>query len=158
MVQRQNTRIFGRREGFSLVEVVMAIGVVSAVILPCVGLNAVSLATLRSARSAEAASRIFRSVLSEASATEYASLPQMAGTRHFDFEGIPSDSTGAGAAVYRAEIGTFPATVKNSVDAIPLGDATGVTVRIYSGGETNAMNLISQRSSLFGNRAKGAAN
>lgn len=144
--------------GFSLVEVAIAIGIVSFALLACVGVNAVSLTSFSDARSVDVSSRIFRSVLNEAQTSDFPEINALAGTRYCDSEGFLTDNA---HQIYRVEIrvqnGTEITNGNSPTDDFILTDTTAkkLTVDVYRLGQQQPGNPLSRRCAIIGRRTKG---
>jgi uncharacterized protein (TIGR02598 family) len=139
---------------FSLIEVVIAIGIVSFAVLSSLGLNAVSISSLRDSRAQEISTRIFRSVLNEAQVSEFANLSGLVGKRYYDFEGSFLGTTDEPAAVYRAVISQMNAELSDPTASSILNDSTRLVVEVYRSGEETTNTLVSKRFAVIGNRMK----
>ncbi len=145
---KRTFRNCGRR-AFSLIEVVIALGVVSFSVIPLIGLNSVSLATLKAAKESEIAGRIFRSVLNEGLVSDFSNLQTLAGSRSYDFEGM---ILGSGAATYQATVSVEPATIRDGASDVAIDGASRLKVQILGPGQQ----IIATRFALIGNRMKSA--
>jgi uncharacterized protein (TIGR02598 family) len=73
-----------RRQAFSLVEMVLAIGIVSVVFIPLMGLLPVGLASFRSSMDTAIVSQIVQQIGSDALQSDFDAIPLLTGTRFFD--------------------------------------------------------------------------
>jgi uncharacterized protein (TIGR02598 family) len=76
------------RCGFSLVEVVMAFGLLSFALMGIVGLLPVGLSQFRESMDLTLQSQITQELVSEVQRTGYADLNGLSSTRHYDAEGV----------------------------------------------------------------------
>lgn len=142
-----------RPGGFSLVEVMLSLGIVTFSIIACVGLNVTSLGTLRDATAQDISGRIFRSLMNEALATAFVDLDQMSGVRTFGAEGEPV-STGTGdRQVYFSRVEIVAPKVQEGNAARTLDGARNLRVSIFRGIES-ANTLVASRTLTIGNRSK----
>lgn len=147
---------FEFKAGFSLIEVVIAFGVVSFAILSCVGLNATSLVALREARAQEISNRIFGSVLREAQVSDYTNLAALEGRRFYDSEGTKLAAAATDTAVFRAVIRRDSASVADPSGTSTLNDSTKIVVTVFRAGLETSNTLVSTRFAVIGNRMKSA--
>lgn len=144
-----------RRCGFSLVEVAIAIGIVSFALLSCVGLNVVSLSSFSDARSVEVSARIFRGILNEAQVSDFADIDALDGIRSYNSEGLPLDDGTDPTVVYIANISVEKASIAGEeMDADAI--ARTLVVKVYAHAKQEANALLSTRCAMIGNRMKGA--
>jgi uncharacterized protein (TIGR02598 family) len=140
--------------GFTLVEVAMAMGVVSFSVLAMVGLNSVSLATLSDARKEAVGQRIAQTVASRLNTGSFADL--QASQEYFDSEGLRV--TGTSDAVYRADIAPSTAA-RFGETSLPADAAKPVEISVHRapGGATLAgdANRIFHMFVVVPNREKG---
>ncbi|MDD5349653.1 MAG: Verru_Chthon cassette protein B [Chthoniobacteraceae bacterium] len=129
----RNFRPGKARAAFSLVEVVMAIGIVAFAFISVLGMIPTGLSTFRQAMNASVGSQIAQRVINDAQQMDFSMLVNMDTTgtgvlRFFDEQGNELTATGQGAvpakAIYHAR------TV-----------VTGSTVTPYSGSATSNPNL-----------------
>lgn len=90
------------RAGFSLVEVTLALGVVSFAVLVLTGTMTSSLGVLSEAKKGEIGDAIHRVVASRLQTTDFSNLPDSVQTIGFDFEGL--ESSNSVDVVYQARI------------------------------------------------------
>jgi len=147
---------YSRCSGFSLVEVTLAIGIVAFAVLSCVGLNGVSLSSMREAKRTEISGRIFRTVLNEGLICDYTNLSSLQGTSYFDFEGtILSGAAAMSAAPYQVDVEVKPVSFRDGgTAATNLASSSLLVVKIYSSGQ-KALGKPVTRVAVIGNRAKG---
>lgn len=94
-----------RIRGFTLVEVVIALGIISFALVALIGLLPVGLDTFRRAVDATTTSQIAQELLSSATHAKYSALGQMAGTPYyFDDQGKSGTGIDATNYVYRADV------------------------------------------------------
>lgn len=120
-------RIGGRCDGcggFSLVEVTLAIGIVSFAVLAMVGLSATSHQVLQQAQKEELGRNIHRSISGQLLSSAFEELPGASQTVGFDENGFPVQSQEQ--IVYQARITSRPGS---SISGNPL-DQTAA--RIFS--------------------------
>ena len=106
-------RIHHRRAGhlqqaFSLVEVTLAVGIVSFAVLAMVGVSATSHQVLQQAKNEELGRNIQRSVLGQLLSSGFATLPIEEQTVGFDENGFPVQQTDQ--VVYQARVTSRPAS------------------------------------------------
>jgi uncharacterized protein (TIGR02598 family) len=89
------------RRGFSLVEVVMAFGILSFALIGIVGLLPAGLSQFRESMDLTIQSQITQELVSEVQRTGYADLSGLASTRHFDAEGagVPDTDSAYSAVI-----------------------------------------------------------
>lgn len=139
------------RHGFSLVEVALAIGIVSFALLSCVGLNMVSLSSFADARTVDVSSRIFRSVLNEAQISNFSDIDSKESS--FDSEGFPIENADNPNVLYTAKTTVGAPSIQGTqIDA----DTTAkiLTVNVYAHGKQMPNTLVSTRTAVIGNRMK----
>lgn len=77
-----------RVSGFTLVEVVIALGITTFAVVTVLGLLPVGFQTMREATSQTHATIIMNQIQGEVSATPFENLPRLAGQRFFTFNGL----------------------------------------------------------------------
>lgn len=96
------------RDGFSLVEVALALGIFAFSIISMMSLMSVGLSTSRESRERLTRSEILKSVNNEIANTRYDQLPTLDGKEiRFDNEGLPI-TTSSGEHRYVAELTQLP--------------------------------------------------
>ena len=155
MPSKEGTRCNGKRRAFSLIEVVLALAVVSTALVTCIALNATSLTTLREARKDEQASRICQAVLSEMRSRDFYALPTTTTTLAFDNEGIevPANKMDSDGVFFAVLSPTFPEIV-DLESTRSLSTAKGLRVEVYRGPQTSDEFLVLSRTLLLANRSK----
>ena len=140
-------------EAFTLIEVTLAIGVVSFAILGMVGLNSVGLTTLRAAKDSAMEARVVQSLGSEARLSDFSRLATLAGTRYFDQEGR---QVVAGSASFAAVV-SGPKALDTNAQTISTNHIQKLSVEFYRspGGSfqqgQGSPTFISMRSVLVAN-------
>jgi len=133
--QRRKGRIHGvGLQAFSLVEAVIAIGIVSFAMLGVMGLIPVGLSTFRDAMSTTTRSEILSVITSEVLRTDASNLS--ATNYYFDERGIPVDSPGDQRRV-------FTASVAAPTDLSAAAAAQRVVIRISSRNQPSLTNTCS---------------
>ncbi len=87
--------LFGEKGGFSLVEVTMALGIVSFAVIGIMGLLPTGLSSLRSAMNQTVEAQIVRSVGSQSVVAAFTNLASLTNLAYFDEEGLPTESAKA---------------------------------------------------------------
>jgi len=118
------------RGGFSLVEIVMAIGIVAFAFVTILGLIPTGLNTFRSAMDTSVSERIFRQVINEAQQTDFDTL---VGTppvtpRYFDNQG--NEVAAATTAIYQVHTRITPSTVLPAAPAPSTANIYVATVTV----------------------------
>lgn len=131
--QKDNLRHSGRG-AFSLVEAVIAIGIVSFAMLGVMGLIPVGLSTFRDAMSTTTQSEILSVITAEVLRTDASNLS--ATNYYFDERGIPVDGQGDQRRV-------FTASVAAPTDLSPMAAAQRVVIRISSRNQPSLTNTCS---------------
>ena len=103
---------FRRSMGFSLVEVTMAIGIVSFVFLTTLGLIPTGLKTFHSAIDTSVGSQIFQRVINETQQTDFDTLVgSVPAIRYFDEQGNELAPSLAGKAIYHVNTRILPSSL-----------------------------------------------
>jgi uncharacterized protein (TIGR02598 family) len=97
------------RGGFSLVEVTIALGVLSFAAVAIIGILPVGLTSMRQSMNQTVEAQIVRSIAAQAVTTSFTNLAR---TAYYDTDGQPLD--GAGGAYYTATITTAPSSYPGS--------------------------------------------
>jgi uncharacterized protein (TIGR02598 family) len=127
-----------RQAAFSLVEVVMALGIAAFCLVALLGLMPVGLKTVRDARGDSLRAEILKSMGNIAQQTDYSLLGNLAGKKYyFDINGLVVNSTSADA-IYEAALSTGTVNVPSSSTSTALSGATSVTVAIRRSANTNS--------------------
>ena len=127
-----------RQAAFSLVEVVMALGIAAFCLVALLGLMPVGLKTVRDARGDSLRAEILKSMGNIAQQTDYSLLGNLAGKKYyFDINGLVVSSTSADA-IYEAVLSTGPVNIPSSSTSTALAGATSVTVAIRRSANTNS--------------------
>lgn len=111
-----DTRLINSSRGFSLVEVTIALGLVSFALVSMLGLLPTGLTVLRSSMSQTVEAQILQSVASRAVISSFTNIA--ASTLYFDDEGLPVASSGA--AYYTANLTLTNAAFPGSSNAVTL--------------------------------------
>jgi uncharacterized protein (TIGR02598 family) len=123
--------------GFSLVEVVLAIGIVAFAFLPLLGLMPIGLSTSRQAIDTTIEAQIIQQMTSQAQQTDFSSLSTLASSTPTCFDANGNITT-ASSAMYKASFGSPANTV------LPGGATTQkletITIYILSTRTLNGMN------------------
>ena len=147
-----------RLEAFTLIEVTLAIGVVSFAILTMLGLNSVGLNTLRAARDSALEAQVVQAVGSEARLSDFSRLATLAGTRYFDQEGR---QVAAGLASFAAVV-SGPKALETNAQTISTNHIQKLSVEFYRSPGGNfqqgqgSPSFISMRSVLVANSERDA--
>jgi|694.fasta_scaffold142801_2 uncharacterized protein (TIGR02598 family) len=116
------------RRGFSLVEVAVALGLMSFVIVGLLGLIPIGLNTIGDAKNDSLRAEIIKSVANTAQQTDFSLLGTLDGTKYqFDNYGMLS-STGA---IYEAVLKIGPVSVPSSTSPVTLPGLASVTIAIH---------------------------
>jgi uncharacterized protein (TIGR02598 family) len=123
------------RWGFSLVELVMAFGLVSFVLVGLLGLMPVGLNTMRDARGDSLRAEIIKSVANTAQQTDFSLLGTLNGTKYqFDANGLLNSTN----AIYEAVLSTGSVSVPSSSTNGTLAGLASVTIAIHRLANTNS--------------------
>ena len=127
-----------RQAAFSLVEVVMALGIAAFCLVALLGLMPVGLKTVRDARGDALRAEVLKAMGNIAQQTDYSLLGNLAGKKYyFDINGLLVNSTSADA-IYEAVLSTGTVSVPSSSTSTALSGATSVTVAISRSANTNS--------------------
>jgi uncharacterized protein (TIGR02598 family) len=127
-----------RQAAFSLIEVVMALGISTFCLVALLGLMPVGLQTVRDARGDALQAEILKAMGNIAQQTDYSLLGNLAGKKYyFDINGLLVTSTSADA-IYEAVLSTGTVSVPSSSTSTALSGATSVTVAIHRSANTNS--------------------
>ena len=137
--------IFRRTGGFSLVEVTMAIGIVSFAFLTTLGLIPTGLKTFRSAIDTSVGGQIFQRVINEAQQTDFDTLVgSVPAVRYFDDQGNELDSSLAGKAIYHVNTRIQPSTsLTTTGTAASNASLATITVQIAKNPGSAALTKVS---------------
>jgi uncharacterized protein (TIGR02598 family) len=135
------------RAAFSLVEITMAIGIVSFAFLGVFGLIPTGLNTFRQAMDASVGSQIAQRVINDAQQTDFNTLiggntsafQQSSTPRYFDDQG--NEVTTAGGAIYQVNTCITPATATPSASGNTNPNLATVTVQIANNPGNRRINL-----------------
>jgi len=124
--------IFRGSGGFSLVEVTIAMGIVSFAFLTMLGLIPTGLKTFRSAIDTSVGGQIFQRVINEAQQTDFDTLVGSdPAVRYFDDQGNELDSSLAGRAIYQVNTRILPSTALTTTGAAASNASVAtITVQI----------------------------
>ena len=115
-------------KGFSLVEVTLAVGIVSFVFLTILGLLPTGLRTFTSAIESSVGGQILQRVINEAQQTDFDTLVSVAPTeRYFDDQG---NECVAGGAIYHVNTRITAATALTSTNASAATNASLATITL----------------------------
>lgn len=124
--------------GFSLIEIVIAIGLAAFAIVGLIGLMPQGLTTLKQSRSDSLRAEILKSVANTAKQTDFSLISSLNGTNfYFDADGVLVTS-GSPDALYQAVLGTNSANVPASGSSYTLPGAIEVSVNICRKDNTNS--------------------
>ena len=127
-----------RQAAFSLVEVVMALGIAAFCLVALLGLMPVGLKTVRDARGDALRAEVLKAMGNIAQQTDYSLLGNLAGKKYyFDINGLVVSSASADA-IYEAVLSTGTVNVPSSSTSTALAGATSVTVAIRRSANTNS--------------------
>jgi uncharacterized protein (TIGR02598 family) len=127
-----------RQAAFSLVEVVMALGIAAFCLVALLGLMPVGLKTVRDARGDALRAEVLKAMGNIAQQTDYSLLGNLAGKKYyFDINGLVVSSASADA-IYEAVLSTGTVNVPSSSTSTALSGATSVTVAIRRSANTNS--------------------
>lgn len=138
-----------RHRGFSLVEVVLAIGVVSFAFVAIFALIPLGLGSFRQAIDNSVGSQIVQRLINEAQQTDYPTLTATPATqRYFDDQG--NEVTSINDSIYTVQISVLaPTTLPNSVT--PASDSLAtVTVKIANNPAHRASPFDSTAKTTYG--------
>lgn len=121
-------RMNRHQRGFSLVEVTLAIGIVSFAVLAMVGVSATSHQVLQQAKNEELGRNIHRSVSGQLLSSRFDSLPGLEKTVGFDENGFPVQKTES--IVYQARVTARPSSTVGG-DAFDTDAARVFSVEIF---------------------------
>lgn len=119
----------GAASGFSLVEIAMALGIVSFALVALIGMLPVGLRTAADAIQTTNEALVAQAIFAEAQLSPYDELPLLAtggSLRHFTVEARPTDA-GDKFAAYTAEVAVEPNPVIGSIPSAG-GAGTGLTL------------------------------
>jgi uncharacterized protein (TIGR02598 family) len=126
-----------QQAAFSLVEVVMALGIAAFCLVALLGLMPVGLKTVRDARGDALRAEVLKAMGNIAQQTDYSQLSSLAGkTYYFDINGLVVSTSAE--AIYEAVLSTGTVSVPSSSTSTALSGATSVTVAISRSANTNS--------------------
>ena len=96
--------------GFSLVEVLLALGVVTFAMIPVLGLMPIGLNTFRDSMNTTISSQIAQGVANELQQTDFDQLSLSAPVRYFDAQGNELPATSKSSAVYHVNLAFLKGT------------------------------------------------
>ena len=114
--------------GFSLVEVVIAIGILSFAMVPLLGMLPTGLNTFRNSIDRSVSTQIAQQILNEARQTDFTNLPSLQGNRYFTDEGDPTTETSPNR-IYLARTDIIT-QVAVPGDGTPFSNASLAKVRV----------------------------
>jgi uncharacterized protein (TIGR02598 family) len=151
-IRHQSLLMKSRLGAFSLIEVVLAIGIISVAFVGIVGLLPVGLTTLRQSVDATVGTQILQRIVSEAQQTDYPTLVEkVAGQRFFNDQG--TEVANIKDSIYTAQISvTAQTNVPRQKDSLsdnlatisvklannpghianPFGDGSKVAISVFS--------------------------
>ncbi len=94
-----------RRSAFSLVEITLALGIISFALVSVMALMPLGMKNLRSAIDTTVSAQITQSLVAETQQTDFSELETF--TRSFDDQGQPLDQFTAAGALYDARVSVF---------------------------------------------------
>ncbi len=110
---------------FSLVEVTLALGLVSFAVLAVMGLLPVGLSNLRQSMDQTVEAQIVQSIAAQSVVAQFPALAS--GNQYFDDQGMPTDA--GPDALYTATVTVIPPTYPGSENSTDIGNSLA-TVRI----------------------------
>jgi uncharacterized protein (TIGR02598 family) len=114
--------------GFSLVEVVIAIGILSFAMVPLLGMLPTGLNTFRNSIDRSVSTQIAQQILNEARQTDFTNLSSLQGNRYFTEEGDPTTETSPNR-IYLARTDIIT-QVAVPGDGTPFSNASLAKVRV----------------------------
>lgn len=115
-------------DAFSLIEVVLAIGIVAFAFVAILGLLPVGMTTFRQAMDTSTSSQIIQRVINEAQQTKYATLVESGSTtKHFDDQGNEVEPA---FSIYTVEVLVTAPTILPESSAGPSANLASVRVRV----------------------------
>lgn len=128
-----------RQAAFSLIEVVMALGIAAFCLVALLGLMPVGLKTIRDARGDSLRAEILKAMGNFAQQTDYSLLGTLNGTtNYFDINASRVTNSTSPDAIYEAVLSTKTVSLPSSSTSTLLSGATSVTVVIRRrSGSTN---------------------
>ena len=137
--------------GFSLVEVVLALGVTSFTLLGMVALIPAGLSSAREAADATTESQIIQYSRNQLELTTFTNLPSWTGTKsYFDFQGLPT-TQGAASQIYQVSY-----AVTNLAESIN-GNATANPILINTGPSSTYTNAMMVQVTIVNRTVAGPA-
>jgi len=125
-----------KKRGFSLVEVTIALGLVSFAVITIMGLLPTGLSTLRQAMNQTVEAQIVRTIGAQSVIAPFTNL---ASRTYFDEEGLPTDSTDA---YYTVDVTTQPPVFPGVANAGVLTNSlTALKIQIVARKKTNSYTL-----------------
>lgn len=141
---------FGRKTtGFSLVEVTLALGIVSFSLVGLLGLLPVGLSNFREARQTMYSAEMIQTLLGKARSMDFTTLQNATQTYYFDAEGVLLDSQGS-SAFYKAEV-VNPANLSIATASI-VSASKGDTTSVLNG---NILPIVIKLTNLRNNKILG---
>ena len=145
-----------RPEAFSLIEVTIALGIVSFAVLSMLGLNATSITAIRDSRMESVGQRITKDLVSELSSSDFSARPTAMLTKYFDVSGFRV--TDAASAIYVATVNPVASPTIGGA-SVPAESAAVFSVKVYrSPGAAIPLSSTNQGFSMplvLANRQKG---
>lgn len=115
-------------QGFSLIEVTIALGVVSFALIALFGLLPTGLTTFRSSIDRSVASQIAQGILSNARQTEFTNLSALAATNKYTDEG--DDTTDVDKTIYVAIVDVYTNVLVPATPAFTNPGIAKISVRV----------------------------
>ena len=129
-LQKRNTSRSFRSSGFSLVEVVMALGIISFAIVPLVGMMPIGLSNFRGSMDRSVSTQIAQLIINEARQAGFANLSLWQGNRYFTDEGEETTAESATKVyVVRTDV-TAKVEVPSAESAFSNASLAQVRVRV----------------------------
>jgi uncharacterized protein (TIGR02598 family) len=118
-----------RAGGFSLVEVVLSVGVISFAIIPIFALIPIGMNMFRSSIDSSVGTRICQQLVNEVQETDFNTLlTTPSATRYFDVDG--QELSAPAGAIYQAKLWVHPQSLPGACAANPNQNLETVTVQI----------------------------
>jgi uncharacterized protein (TIGR02598 family) len=130
----------GRRHAFSLIEVVIALGIFAFAIVPIIGLLGSGMGTLKDSMSDTVRSDIARRIVGEYQRMPFTNFTEGTSvTNFYDVEGVPTNSN---SAIFRAIVNLSSLT--NPLITTSTNNALMLDVTVQHFGDTNSRTRYSQ--------------
>ena len=132
----------GRCHAFSLIEVVIALGIFAFAIVPIIGLLGSGMGTLKDSMSDTVRSDIARRVVGEYQRMPFTNLTN--GTSATNFYNVEGVLTNSNSAIFRAIVNLTSLTNANSAITADTNNALMLVVTVQHFGDTNSRTRYSQ--------------